>query len=117
MPNLCNSGHSCDPTTADNWVNEMVTKLLASPVLGQNSLIVITFDEGVEHGTTANPRGQVPAILISPLARQSFTDVTSYSHYSLLKTILMAWNLPALGQTARDSIQPIIVPWNMQEGQ
>ena len=112
MPNLCNSGHSCDPTTADNWVNGMVTKLQASPALGQNSLIVITFDEGVEHGTTANPRGQVPAILISPLARQSFTDVTSYSHYSLLKTILMAWNLPALGQTAQDSIQPIIAPWN-----
>ncbi len=48
MPNICNSGHNCPPRTADNWLNLVVTKLQASPSLGKNSLIIITFDEGGE---------------------------------------------------------------------
>jgi phosphatidylinositol-3-phosphatase len=117
MPNLCNSGHSCDQATADNWMNGMVAKLQASPALGQNSLIIVTFDEGVLHGATAKNRGQVPAVLISPMARQGFNDPSSYSHYSLLKTILMAWNLPALGQTAQKTVQPIVAPWTNPPGE
>ena len=120
MPNLCDSGHSCLAATADNWVNEMVVKLQASPALGQNSLIVITFDEGMEHDTAGvdnKTQGQVAAVLISPMARQSFIDSSTYSHYSLLKTFLTAWNLPALGNTADDSVQPIVAPWKTQAGQ
>ena len=118
MPNLCDSGHSCVAETSDNWLNAMVAKLQASPALGQNSLIIITFDEGVQDNTatccgkTTKTKGQIPAVLISPLARQGFNDPAIYSHYNLLKTILAAWNLPGLGQTALDSVQPIVAPWN-----
>jgi phosphatidylinositol-3-phosphatase len=117
MPNLCDSGHSCVAGTADNWVNGMVDKLQASPALGQNSLIVISFDEGVERNTArlnADTSGQIATVLISPMARQGFNDPAHYSHYSLLKTFLTAWNLPALGDTAEDSIQPIVEPWDTQ---
>jgi phosphatidylinositol-3-phosphatase len=120
IPNLCDSGHSCGAEMADNWVNGLVTKLQASPALGQNSLIIITFDEGVEHDTakvTVNTRGQIAAVLISPMARPGFVDQSLLSHYSLLKTILTAWNLPALGNTNQDSIQPIVEPWETQNGQ
>ena len=41
--------------------------------------------------------GQVAGVLISPTAIPGFNDTTAYSHYSLLKTILTAWNLPNLG--------------------
>jgi phosphatidylinositol-3-phosphatase len=120
MPNLCDSGHSCNAAQADNWVNGMVAKLQASPALGQNSLIVITFDEGVERntaGVNADTRGQIAAVLISPVVRQGFNDPAHYSHYSLLKTILTAWKLPALGNTAQDSVQAIVEPWATQLGQ
>jgi phospholipase C len=118
MPNLCDSGHSCEAQTADNWLNAIVAKLQASPALGQNSLIIITFDEGVQANTatccgmSTKTRGQIPAVLISPLAHQGFNDPALYSHYNLLKMILTAWNLPGLGQTALDSVQPIVAPWN-----
>src|SRR5512138_3442467 len=46
IPNNCDSGHSCPGETADNWLFSMVSKLQASPALGQKSLIVVTFDEG-----------------------------------------------------------------------
>jgi hypothetical protein len=120
MPNLCDSGHSCVAETSDNWLNAMVAKLQASPTLGQNSLIIITFDEGVQDNTatccgkTTKTKGQIPAVLISPLARQGFNDPAIYSHYNLLKTILAAWNLPGLGQTAQDYVEPIVAPWNTQ---
>ena len=112
MPDLCNSGHDCSAATADNWVNAMVTKLQASPALGKNSLIVVAFDEGSAQGSGG---GQVAVLLISPTALPDLSDNTSYTHYSLLKTILAAWKLPELGQTAQ--AQPISVPWTGQAGQ
>jgi chitodextrinase len=118
MPNMCNSGYECEPQVTDTWVSNMVAKLQAAPAFGQNSLIIITFDEGNEHnngtccGLGPKAGGQVPAILISPLAQSSFNDTTAYSHYSVLKLILDAWKLPDLGLSA--SAPRVVAPW--QEG-
>jgi len=115
MPNLCNSGYECDAQVTDTWVYNMVTKLQTSSAFGENSLIIIAFDEGNEHnlgsccGLGAKAGGQVPAILISPLGQPGFIDNTAYSHYSVLKLILSAWNLPDLGVSA--SAPPILAPW------
>ncbi len=118
MPNLCNSGHDCSATVADTWINAMVTKLQASPALGNNSLIIVAFDEASNKDTSSccalpTPAGgKVAVVLISPTALPDMTDNTPYSHYSLLKTILTAWNLPDLGQSAQ--ARPISTPWNGQ---
>ena len=122
MPDLCNSGHDCSAGVADKWVNDMISKLQASPALGNNSLIIIAFDEAGDKSTlgccglSSPAGGQVAVVLISPSALTDFTDNTPYSHYSLLKTILVAWNLPALGHTADASTQPIVAPWTGQLG-
>jgi hypothetical protein len=57
----------------------------------------------------------VAVVLVSPSATGGFNDNTPYSHYSLLKTILTAWNLPALGNTAQ--AQAITSPWTGQVSQ
>jgi hypothetical protein len=117
MPNLCNSGHDCGISKPDAWVQNMVAKLQASPAMGNNSLIAIVFDEA-ENGDKSSccglgnsGGGKVAAILISPLAKPGFTDNTEYSHYSLLKTILAAWNLPGLGMTQDPGTSAIVAPW------
>ena len=121
MPNLCNSGHNCSAATADTWVRAMVVKLQGSPALGKNSLIIIAFDEASTKdisgccGLASPAGGQVAVVLISPTALPDMSDNTPYSHYSLLKTILTAWNLPALGNTAQ--AQPIAAPWTGQTNQ
>jgi hypothetical protein len=46
----------------------------------------------------------VPAIVIDPSGPSHFTSGTAYNHYSLLRTIEDAWNLPELGFT-RDHAQ------------
>jgi hypothetical protein len=117
MPNLCNSGHDCPLDTADHWLKGTISKLQASPALGKNYLIIITFDESKEKdkssccGMGSSAGGQVATVLISPLAKPGFKDATPVSHYGLLKTILQAWNLPNLGNTQQADIQPILAPW------
>lgn len=44
--------------------------------------------------------GLVPAIVIDPSGPHHFTSTTPYNHYSLLRTIEDAWNLPELGFTS-----------------
>ena len=118
MPDLCNSGHDCPAATADKWVTDIVAKLQASPALGNNSLIIVAFDEASTKDTTGccglpSPAGgKVVVVLISPTALPDITDNTPYSHYNLLKTILTAWNLPALGNSAQ--AQAIMTPWTGQ---
>jgi hypothetical protein len=97
-------------------VGSIVAELQDSPALGENSLIIVTFDEGVEQNYKIDTSGEITTILISPLARQGFVDPTRYSHYSLLKTILSAWNLPELGQTVSDSTKLMMEPWSNQVG-
>ncbi len=117
MPNICNSGHDCSAQTSDLWVSNMVAKLQGSSSLGKNSLIIITYDEGSDHNTESccglgkKAGGHVFTVLISPLAKDGFNDPTPYSHYSLLKTILMSWKLPDMGNTSQLSTQPIVLPW------
>lgn len=116
MPNLCNSGHDCGQDVADTWIGAMVKKLSASPALGKNSLIVVVYDEGAKENKASccglsQAGGQVAAILISPLAKPGYTDHTAYDHYSVLKTILTAWNLPALGKTQDPATAAITAPW------
>ncbi len=116
MPDLCDSSHDCGLTVADAWLGRMVQTLQASPALGQNSMIFIVFDESSSDnrsccGLPAEAGGRVLAILISPLAKSGFQDATPLSHYSLLKTILLSWGLPALGFTANPATQAVTAPW------
>ena len=116
-PGLCHSGHDCDRTETDAWLGALVDRLQASPALGENSLIAITFDEASGDDLSAccglpEPGGgRIATVLISPRVRQGFTDSMPYSHYSLLKTIAAAWGLPALGPAADPQTAAILAPF------
>ena len=120
MPNLCDSAHDwtvdpkCPIKVADSWLGSTVNKLLDAPVLKENSLIVITWDEGQgSHGCCEMDvaGGRVATVLISPLAKAGFQDATPYTHYSLLKTIETAWGMPFLGHAADSQMVVIEAPW------
>ena len=123
MPNLCNSAHntslfgsSCLVEDADEWLGDMVKRLQATLDAGAESyLIAVTWDEGTsDHSCCGLPKGaggRVATVLISPQAKSGFRDATPYTHYSLLKTIETAWNLPLLGHAADGSNALITAPW------
>jgi phospholipase C len=70
----------------------------------QNTMVVITYDEhGGRWDHVAPPKidqwgdgTRVPAIVISPLARQGFVDHTQYDTTSILSTIEHRWSLQPL---------------------
>jgi hypothetical protein len=104
--------------TSDAWLKTIVSELQASTAFGKNSLIIVTVDEADDKQTESccgmgdQAGGRVATLLISPLANAPMQDPTAYSQYGLLKTILQAWNLPDLGNTAKPETSPILAPWS-----
>jgi phospholipase C len=115
-PNLCNSAHDCSTEAADAWLGDILSQLV--PALekeGPNYLIILTWDEGESDqsccGLAEEAGGRIPVVLISPLVKNNFRDVSPYTHYSLLKTISNAWGLPYLGHAEEDNHRLILGPW------
>lgn len=120
VPNMCNNGHDCASAVADEWIGGMVDTLRQSPAVQQTRyLIVVTYDEsaspkgvsGFVRRMTGQATERIATVLISSDVQTGFEDATPYNHYSLLKTILLAWDLPPLGHTADETVHAIRAPW------
>ena len=100
-PNLCHDMHNCPVQTGDAWLSQQVPTILSSPAFTtQNSLLVITWDEGEGDNNT------VSTIFAGPAARKSHESAPAYNHYSLLHTIESLWGLEPL--TDNDKNAPIM---------
>ncbi|HEY9078158.1 MAG TPA: alkaline phosphatase family protein [Anaerolineaceae bacterium] len=114
MPNLCNSSHDCELSVSDQWLAVWGMKLVNAPGFLQNSLLFITWEEGTGEHTCCGLKtggGRVAAVLVSALVRKGFNDKTPYTHYSLLRTISTAWDLPLLANAAKQEHALIEIPF------
>ncbi len=114
IPNQCNNSHDCPVTTADKFLGAQVNKIINSPAFDENSLLIITFDEGSSDATCCGVSaggGHIVTILISPLAKPGFQDSTPYNHYSVLRTIEESWGMPHLRHAGNSSTSLIAAPW------
>jgi phospholipase C len=113
-PNICNSAHDCDLKTADTWLGPWVDQLQAYPGMREDGLIILTWDEGQgDHGCCGiEPGGgRVATVFISDRVKPGYQDDTPYTHYSILKTISAAWDLPQIGKAALDENRLITGIW------
>lgn len=95
-PDMCNDTHDCPIGTGDDWLAREVPKILGSPAFTtQNSLLVLTWDEGSKEDN------RVATVFAGPAARKGFTSNAAYSHYSLLHTIEDVWGLNPLTDDVR----------------
>lgn len=100
-PNLCNDMHDCSVAQGNNWLATNVPAILSSKAFtSQNSLLVITWDEG---DSSSN---HIPTILIGSNVKRGYSSQAPYTHYALLHTIEHAWGLPAL--TTNDKHAPLM---------
>lgn len=98
IPDLCNDMHDCPVKTGDDWLSRQVPKILASPAFTtQNSLLVITWDEGDDS------TNQSLTIFAGPAARTAVRSDAPYNHYALLRTIENVWGLPPLTENDRSA--------------
>jgi len=97
-PNLCHDMHDCSITEGDTWLSQEVPGILNSSIFtSQNSLLILTFDEGDASDN------RILTILIDPKKKIQVGN-GPFSHYSLLHSIENYWNLPTL--TNNDASAP-----------
>jgi PKD repeat protein len=92
-PNLCNDMHDCSVATGDNYLSQVVPKILRSNIFQtRKAALMITFDEGTG---TASP-DYVYTVWAGPVVKKSYQSSFAYNHYSVPRTIESAWGFPAL---------------------
>ncbi len=104
------SGYA-DVLAGDRHIADVVAHLKQGPQWA-HMVVIVTYDEngGIwDHvpppkGDRWGPGSRIPAIIVSPYARQGFVDHTLYDTTSILRLITRRFALPMLpGLTARDA--------------
>lgn len=91
-PNLCNDAHDCSLQTADNWLKLVVPKILSSSTYKTgDTLLVITFDEGVSSNQT------IYTTIVAPSVIPGTVSTRPYTHYSTLRVAEELLGLPPIG--------------------
>jgi phosphatidylinositol-3-phosphatase len=101
MPDLHHEMHSGPVRVADAWLGRFVGRLQASRVWRQDTRLVVTFDESrgrdVRSCCDGLGRGGRVATIVAGPRIPAGRDPTPYTHYSLLRSIEVAFGLPLLG--------------------
>ena len=88
---MCNSMHDCSIHTGDRWMKKYF-KRYAMWAKRNNSWLIVTFDENA--GGTVHP---IPTIIVGEgIQPGRYTEWMN--HYTLLRTIEKAYDLPPLGR-------------------
>jgi len=96
-PNMLDDMHDGTVAQGDAWLSQQIPALQSAPAwTEQQSLLVITWDENDNA-----PGNQVATLVIADQVAPGFRSATAYNHYSLLRTIEVAWGLEPL--TANDA--------------
>ena len=100
-PNLCNDMHNCPISTGDKWLANNVPLILKSKAFTtKKALLIITWDEG--YAST----NHILTLFVGNDVKKGYQSANYYNHYSILKTIETAWNLPPLTNNDRQA-QPM----------
>lgn len=92
-PNLCNDMHDCSVATGNNYLANLVPKILSSYIFtNKRAALFITFDEGC----CTFPQDRVTTIWAGPGIKQGYKSNTFYDHYSYLRTVEDNWGLSYL---------------------
>ncbi len=88
VPDTTNDAHDGTLAQADSWLQSNIDPLLKSSAF-QNTLLLITFDEGdqsdLDHGG-----GHVATLIVSSQSKVGYQSQTEYQHQSLLRLTLAA---------------------------
>ena len=132
-PGPCPGGGPGGLPAADEMLQQIVPKILASPAYKQGGLLAITVDEAPSSGEftdssscCAQPSfpnmpppsgpaaalgpeggGQVGALLLSPFVKGKSTSQEPYNHFSLLRTIEDLFGLKHIGYAGSAKVQSL----------
>jgi len=93
-PNQNHNGHAGDISKSREWTKSFLEPLLADKALMNRTLIVLTFDEV----TTGETGYHIYALFLGSMVKPKQTISTTYTHYSLLRTVEDNFSLGNLGR-------------------
>jgi acid phosphatase len=99
IPNEINDMHSSSVGAGDEFLKEFVPQIIDSPAFAR-SVLFITFDEGDSNDQGG---GHIATIVASPGMKPGSQFTGPATHYSMLRTIELAWGLPLLGEATTAS--------------
>ena len=106
VPNLINDMHSGSVARGDDWLRRHVGSY-ASWCAGNNSLLIVTFDE-----SDRGHDNQIPTVFFGePVKPGRYAE--RIDHYTVLRTIEEIYGLPSLGNSA--DRQPITSLWKTDD--
>jgi hypothetical protein len=85
---LSNCSNAQKLSAADEWLQSNIDPLLQSSTI-QNSLLIITFDEG-DASDNAHGGGQIATLIVSPKSKAGYRSPTFYQHESVLRLSMEA---------------------------
>ena len=101
-PDMCHDEHNCGVSAGDQWLGEIVPKIMDSAAWKDDGVLFITWDEDDK----ASGSNRVPLIMVAPNLKERQTDVY-YDHYSLLATIEDRLGVRRLGEAVKaQAIEP-----------
>jgi phospholipase C len=93
IPDLDNDGHDTGVGFATKWLKGFLPPLQDKPNFAAGTLVVITFDEGLDGSTN-----QIYTVLSGEPVKPGSVNNTRYTHYDLLRTIEDNFKLGNLGR-------------------
>jgi hypothetical protein len=92
-PNDNNNGHDTSATYGDNYLSNLVPKILSSSMFkSSRSALFIVYDEG----NSNYPNDYIYASWSGSVVKQGYVGSGSYSHYSFLKTLEQNWGFSSI---------------------
>ncbi|HEV8228808.1 MAG TPA: alkaline phosphatase family protein [Candidatus Limnocylindria bacterium] len=110
-PGLCHDGHDCAVDVAGEWLEGLVSRVVAADAWRDRGVLFVTWDEG-DGGDTSN---LVPLIVIASPVGPRRSDA-AYDHYSLLATIEDLFGLDRLGAAADATPLTDVLPQVLSAG-
>jgi len=95
IPNEINDMHSSSTEAGDAFLKVFVPEIIDSPAFA-NSVLFITWDEGSDSDVQGGG-GHIATIVVSPGMTPGSRFTGAANHYSILRTIELAWGMPLLG--------------------
>lgn len=99
VPNQINDMHSSSVGAGDAFLKDFVPQITSSPAFA-DSVLFITWDEGTSN---LNGGGHIATIVASPNMTPGSRFEGPATHYSMLRTIELAWGMPLLGEAQKAS--------------
>jgi hypothetical protein len=104
VPNMLDDAHDGTLNQADSWLQTNIAPLIGSSTFQQDGLLVIVFDESFD-SDTQHGGGQVPMLVISPLAKKGYQSTTFYQHQNTCQLLMQGLGLTSFPGACQGAAQ------------